>query len=166
MSLQGNRVFVPIADPDWNIQRWQYEPRPGVAALDLSTGKVLWRHHAQRGCELEPNNYDPTSGRHNEAWPDCHFLYGFSSAPLSIDGAVLAGSLNGTLNAFSSEDGSLLWQFDTARSFETLNGVKAHGGALDNASVVVGNGALVLQSGYSYINQMPGNVLLVFRKPD
>jgi len=35
---------------------------------------------------------------------------------------------------------------------------------MDNASVALGNGRLVVQSGYSYINQMPGNVLLVFKK--
>ena len=36
---------------------------------------------------------------------------------------------------------------------------------MDNAAAAaVGNGYLVLQSGYSYFNQTPGNLLLVFRK--
>ena len=163
MSVAADRLFVPIADPEWNILTWEYTPKPGIAALDITSGKVLWRHVAERDCDITQSNYDTTTGRHNELWPECHFLYGFSSAASVIDGAVLAGSLNGKLNAFSTDDGALLWQFDTTRAFDTLNGIKAHGGSLDNASTVVGNGRLVIQSGYSYINQMPGNVLLVFK---
>ena len=71
---------------------------------------------------------------------------------------------DGAMVDFSSSDGKELWSFDSKREFSTLNGVKAHGGALDNAGPALGNGYLVLQSGYSYFNQMPGNVLLVFRK--
>ncbi|MGI9283807.1 MAG: alpha/beta fold hydrolase [Pseudomonadales bacterium] len=163
MSVVGDRVFVPIADPEWPISTWQYSPKPGVVALDVSTGKEQWRHKAFRDCDIDPNGFNAITKTHAQPWPKCHFLYGFSGAATGIDGAVLAGQLNGKLNAFSTDDGSLLWQFDTNRSFDTLNGVTAHGGAIDNAGPIVGNGRLVLQSGYSYINQMPGNVLLVFR---
>lgn len=164
MSVEGDTLFVPIADPGWDLKTWPYKPKPGLAALDITTGKVNWRHIAERGCELDTATVDPKNGRHEESWPACHFAYGYSGAATSIDGAVLAGSLNGTLKAFSSDDGSELWRFDSKREFATLNGVTAHGGALDNAGPVLGNGYLVLQSGYSYFNQMPGNVLLVFRK--
>lgn len=164
MTVADGKVYVPIADPEWSIERWPYTPRPGIAALDISTGEVQWRHEARRDCELDKTSYNATTGRHTEPWPTCHFLYGFSAAATAMDGAVLAGALNGKLNAFSTVDGSLLWQFDTATTFDTLNGVKAHGGSIDNASVALGNGRLVVQSGYSYINQMPGNVLLVFKK--
>jgi polyvinyl alcohol dehydrogenase (cytochrome) len=164
MAVAGQRAFVPIADPDWEIEGWEYEPRPGVVALDVSTGKLEWRHSATRGCVLDESITDPTTGRQQERWPECPFFYGFSGAATAIDGAVLAGSLDGTLHAFDTRDGSPLWQFDTNRSFDTLNGEPAHGGSLDNAGPVLGNGYFVLQSGYSYINQMPGNALLVFRK--
>ena len=90
-------------------------------------------------------------------------MYGFSQATTGIDGAVLAGALDGKLKAFDPLKGEVLWQYDTKRSFDTLNGVEAHGGALDNAGPAVGDGYLVLQSGYNYFNQMPGNVLLVFK---
>jgi polyvinyl alcohol dehydrogenase (cytochrome) len=74
------------------------------------------------------------------------------------------GSGNWNTGAFDPETGSIIWSFDSKRSFDTLNGVPAHGGSLDNAGPAIGNGYLVLQSGYSYINQMPGNVMLVFKK--
>jgi len=163
MTVVGDRVFVPIADPEWPIKSWEYSPRSGVAALDVSSGKQVWRHRASRDCHLDPSSVDLTNGRHKEWWPKCHFLYGFSGAATGMDGAILAGSLNGKLNAFATEDGSLLWQFDTKKPFDTLNGVKAHGGSLDNAGPAVAHGRMVIQSGYSYINQMPGNVLLVLK---
>ena len=164
MSVEDDTVFVPVADPEWSIKKWAYSPKPGLTALDVTTGEIRWQHRAERGCEMDLSTVDPKTGRQEENWPTCHFAYGYSGAATSIDGAVLAGSLNGTLKAFSSSDGTELWQFDSKRSFTTLNGVAAHGGALDNAGPAVGNGYLVLQSGYSYFNQMPGNVLLVFRK--
>ncbi len=164
MSVENDMLFVPVADPEWKLTKWAYSPKPGLTALNVTTGKIKWQHVAERGCELDLSTIDPQNGRHEENWPACHFAYGYSGAATSIDGAVLAGSLNGTLKAFSSSDGAELWRFDSKREFATLNGVTAHGGSLDNAGPVLGNGYLVLQSGYSYFNQMPGNVLLVFRK--
>jgi polyvinyl alcohol dehydrogenase (cytochrome) len=163
MSVEKETLFVPVADPEWAIKKWEYSPRPGVAALNISNGEIKWRHRAERGCKLDRSKMDSINGRHEENWPVCHFAYGYSGAATSIDGAVLAGSLNGTLTAFSSKDGKAIWQFDTKKPFATLNGVPAHGGSLDSAGPAVGNGYLVLQSGYSYFNQMPGNVLLVFK---
>ena len=157
---------MPVSDPEWPIEKWEYTPRPGVSALDVTTGEIRWQHRAERGCELDLATMDPRNGRHDEPWPDCHHAYGFSSAATSIEGAVLAGALNGTLNAFDLETGKLIWSYDTKRPFATLNGVEAHGGSLDNTAFAVGQGYLVIQSGYSYFNQMPGNVLLVLRPAD
>jgi len=164
MTVMEDTVFVPVGDPDWDIKTWDYEARPGLAALDIATGDIRWQHKAERGCELDPEITDMQNGRQEEPWPDCPFMFGFSQATTGIDGAVLAGTLDGKMMAFGSGDGKVLWQFDTKKPFDTLNGVKAHGGALDNAGPAVGNGYLVLQSGYNYFNQMPGNVLLVFEK--
>ncbi|MEP4148626.1 MAG: alpha/beta fold hydrolase [Halioglobus sp.] len=165
MSVENDTVFVPVSDPEWRITKWEYTPKPGVTALDVSTGKIKWQHKATRGCELDETTMDVMNGRHHEQWPDCHHAYGYSGAATSLDGAVLAGSLNGTLKAFDSNSGDVLWQFDTKKSFVTLNGIEAHGGSLDNTSLAIGNGYLAIQSGYSYFNQMPGNVLIVLRAP-
>ena len=40
--------------------------------------------------------------------------------------------------------------------------MKAHGGAIDNATVVAANGMLFVQSGYGLMG-VPGNVLLAFK---
>jgi polyvinyl alcohol dehydrogenase (cytochrome) len=57
-----------------------------------------------------------------------------------IPGAVLSGSLDGGLRAYSTTDGKILWQFDTNRPFDTINGVKANGAGMDGAGPVVAAG--------------------------
>jgi len=48
------------------------------------------------------------------------------------------------------------------RDYETVNGVKAKGGSLDGPGAVVVDGMLYVNSGYSFIRHVPGNVLLAF----
>jgi polyvinyl alcohol dehydrogenase (cytochrome) len=43
-----------------------------------------------------------------------------------------------------------------------VNGVKGNGGSLDGPGPVVAGGVLYVNSGYGFIGQMPGNVLLAF----
>jgi polyvinyl alcohol dehydrogenase (cytochrome) len=79
-----------------------------------------------------------------------------------IPGAVLSGSMDGHLRAYSTKDGSIVWDFDTGVAFETVNGVKAKGGSLDAAGPTVSNGMLYVNSGYGRIAGRGGNVLLAF----
>lgn len=71
-------------------------------------------------------------------------------------------ALDGKLRALDRRNGMLLWQYNTMRPFETVNRVKAHGGAMDNVPVLVAGPMLYAQSGYSLFGQLPGNVLLAF----
>jgi polyvinyl alcohol dehydrogenase (cytochrome) len=65
--------------------------------------------------------------------------------------------------AYSTADGKALWQFNTAREFETVNGVTAKGGNINGAGPVVANGMVFVPSGYSELgNGVRGNVLLAF----
>ena len=59
---------------------------------------------------------------------------------------------NSLLYAFDSNTGEIIWQFDTNKSFATINGVPAHGGALDIAGSVIAHSHRAL----SYISQMQG----------
>ena len=61
---------------------------------------------------------------------------------------------------FSTEDGRLLWSFDTVRDYQTVNGVPARGGTLDAPGPVVASGMLLVTSGYPRMGGLPGNVLL------
>jgi polyvinyl alcohol dehydrogenase (cytochrome) len=59
----------------------------------------------------------------------------------------------------------LLYQYDTAHSYDTLNGIPGKGGAIDNASIVAANGYVFVNSGYGLMaGQTPGNVFVAFRR--
>lgn len=150
LASDGQRVFVPISDTPTGMLGIEPDvpPNPGVFALQLDNGEVAWR---------QPAPPDACAGK-----ADC--VAANSAAPTAIPGAVFAGGLDGVLRAYSTTDGQVLWAFDTARAFTTVNGVAARGGAIDGPGPVIANGMLYSQSGYGMFGQMPGNVLLAFGK--
>ena len=88
-------------------------------------------------------------------------------APVTvISGVVFSGCLDGHLRAYDAKDGRVIWDFDTAREFQSVNGVKANGGSIDGPGPVVVNGMVFVNSGYSRFGGMPGNVLLAFAPDD
>jgi polyvinyl alcohol dehydrogenase (cytochrome) len=112
------------------------DPRLGLAALDLATGHIVWRAAPPEG----------------------------GGAPITvIPGAVFFGSSSGVLFAYGASDGRAIWQFDTARRFDTVNGVDAKGGNINAAGPVVAGGRVFVTSGYSDLGGgVRGNVLLAF----
>jgi outer membrane protein assembly factor BamB len=84
------------------------------------------------------------------------------AAVTAIPGVVFSGAMDGHLRAFSTTDGKLLWDVDTAKPYTTTNGVPGSGGSLDGAGPVVAGGMLFVNSGYPRFGGMPGNVLLAF----
>ena len=108
----------------------------GLAAVHLGTGEIAWRGSPPAGA----------------------------AAPVTVvPGVVFQGSSNGMVYAYGTADGKALWQFDTDRDFETVNGVKADGGGINAAGPVVAGGMLFVTSGYSDLGGgNPGNVLLAF----
>jgi polyvinyl alcohol dehydrogenase (cytochrome) len=79
---------------------------------------------------------------------------------------VLSGSVDGHVRAYSSRDGKVLWDFDTAKPFETVNGVSAHGGSLNAAGPTIAGGMLFVNSGYGMYGEQAGNVLIAFAPAD
>ena len=79
-----------------------------------------------------------------------------------ISGVVFSGSLDGHLRAYSTEEGKIIFDFDTAREYQTVNGVRATGGSLNGPGAVVAGGMLFVNSGYARLGSIPGNVLLAF----
>ena len=75
---------------------------------------------------------------------------------------MFSGALDGHLRAYSTEDGSVLWDADTVRDYDTVNGVTARGGSLNGPGPVVVDGMLFVNSGYGQFGTMAGNVLLAF----
>jgi len=116
----------------------------GHVALDLKTGEEMWWTPAA-----------PPTGRQNQR--------GIVGAVTLIPGALLSGARDGMVRAVSSRTGQLLWEFDTAREFTTVNGVVAKGGSGASGGPIVANGMVFIGSGYpGFQNGQPGNVLLAF----
>jgi polyvinyl alcohol dehydrogenase (cytochrome) len=152
IATDGQRVFAPMND---NSQPTEELPLAGVAlhALDVETGKVLWTAKGEGDC----------SGDRRERYPNCERRFGFSPAPLVIDGAVLQGSVDGILRVFDTETGAELWRYDTMRTFDTVNGVPGNGGSIDSSPYIAADGMLYVVSGYARFGESPGNVILAFR---
>jgi polyvinyl alcohol dehydrogenase (cytochrome) len=119
----------------------------GLFALKLATGEQVWHTPAPK--------LECTGGR------GC---IGAQSAPASvIPGAVFSGSVDGHLRAYSTKDGSIIWDFNTAKEYDTVNKVAgAKGGSLDAAGPAIADGLVITNSGYSLWRGLPGNVLLAF----
>ncbi len=117
----------------------------GVFAVQISSGKKLWSAlPSPDGCK---------SPRCSPAQP---------GAVTAIPGVVFSGSLDGHFRAYSSQDGHVLWDYDTVREFPTVNQIPAKGGSLDGAGAAVAGGMVFVNSGYGHNYEIPGNVLLAF----
>lgn len=169
MALSGERLLVAAADPE--RVRPDYIPKPGLHALNVSNGDILWFQGVTRGCEIAEED-KPMIGLQNmragkkvelEDQYRCSFYYGLSAAVMATPELVFSAGLDGKIRAFNIADGELLWQAKTAESFEADNGITGHGGAIDVSGQVMADGWLYVQSGYSMFGQLPGNMLLAYK---
>ncbi|HTR35293.1 MAG TPA: PQQ-binding-like beta-propeller repeat protein [Bryobacteraceae bacterium] len=116
----------------------------GIAAVSIRDGELKWFTHLGpvEGREKHPGQEGPLS---------------------AIPGVIFSGGWDGVLRALSAADGKVIWQFDTARDFQTVNGVAARGGSMGAAGPVVAGGMLLVPSGYMGVrNGIAGNVVLAF----
>ena len=162
MSVAGNTLYVPVADPEHNLPN--YTPRPGISALNWRSGEIVWQQRVNRGCEYR--GAKRAIGLSNmqtsiEQDYNCEYFYGLSAASTATPELVFSGALNGLLRAYDGQSGQERWRFNTA--IEVAGG---HGGALDVAGPVIAGDMLYVTSGYAMFGQLPGNVLFAFRLGD
>ena len=156
MASDGYQVYAATSD----VARMPgsgdpLDPRPqfvdpkkggGLTALRIANGEKAW--------------FSPPIPCTAEAKPGCSPAQ--PQAVTVISGVVFSGSLDGHLRAYSTEEGKILFDFDTAREYQTVNGVRATGGSLNGPGAVVAGGMLFVNSGYARLGSIPGNVLLAF----
>jgi polyvinyl alcohol dehydrogenase (cytochrome) len=147
-ATDGERLYVAVSDvrriavPHAWATEADREIGGGTFALRLTDGEPVW-HVPPAPCGDRP--------RCSPAQP---------GAVSAIPGVAFAGSMDGHLRAYSTEDGSILLDLDTIRRYETVNGVPAQGGALDGAGPTIAGGMVFVNSGYPNGGGMPGNVLI------
>ncbi|HXJ42277.1 MAG TPA: PQQ-binding-like beta-propeller repeat protein [Bryobacteraceae bacterium] len=134
-------AYVPLSD----IDRQHPEAGGGMFAIDAATGKVIWTTPPPK--------------------PACLGKPGCTAAQLApptlIEGAVLAGSMDGHLRGYAMASGKIIWDFDATQNFETTDGIQANGGSFSGTGPTVANGMVYVNSGYGG-QGMAGNVLLAF----
>ena len=158
-------------DPDKGTKVWEYRTGAG-AALGGQWGAAVDDRNAYFGVNGPGGLRAVDAATGKEAWVAppgerlCGTVRGCSAAQgaavTAMPGIVFAGSMDGGVRAYSAADGKVVWQFDTNRDFETVNGVPAKGGAMDGPGPVVSGGMVYVLSGYVSLIGRPGNVLLAF----
>jgi polyvinyl alcohol dehydrogenase (cytochrome) len=156
MASDGQNVYAAVSDvarkkrqptDPADLRQNDLDPAKGggLTAIRLTDGSKAW---------FAPGHpCDPPKAGCSPAQP---------AAVTAIPGVVFSGSVDGHMRAYAAEDGRVLWDFDTARDFETVNSVPGHGGSIDGPGAVVLKGIVYVNSGYSRQSGMPGNVLLAF----
>jgi polyvinyl alcohol dehydrogenase (cytochrome) len=150
-ATDGTNVYVALADLGRVVVPFSLstdvDPKRGggMFALNLADGKRVW-YTPPVPCGEGKKRCSPAQ----------------SAAVTGIPGAAFSGSVDGHLRAYSTKDGSIIWDLDTEQPFKTVNGVEAHGGSLDGPGPVVAGGMLFFNSGYAAGGGVPGNVLLAF----
>ena len=140
-AADAENVYIPVADPGGAARK------PGLTALKITTGEQLWHVPAPPAkC----------------SWGATRCNNSQSAAATVIPGVVFSGTSDGRLRAYSTKDGAIIWEVDTAQPINTVNAGQSKGGTLDGGGPTVANGILYTNSGYGRLIGYPGNLLLAF----
>jgi len=154
IATEGRNVYVALSDirfqlafkPGSNDRVYDLDPNKGggMFAFRIDNGERMWQTPPP-GC----GDRRPCSPAQ-------------SAAVTATPGLVWSGAEDGHLRAYSTANGKILWDYDTAHEYKAVNGIAAHGGAIDVAGPVVAGGMLFTLSGYPARGGLAGNVLLAF----
>ena len=142
MAADERNVYVAISDYVGPTR----SKGGGIAAFRIADGEKLW-HTPGIPCPSGRERCSPAQ----------------SAAVTAIPGVVFSGALDGFIRAYSTEDGSVLWSYDTVRDYpQSVNGVAARGGSINGPGPAVVDGMLFVNSGYGAFGSIPGNAFLTF----
>lgn len=149
-AADGANVYVALSDLGRIMLTYSAstdaDPKQGggMFALRLEDGARVW-YTPPAGCGTRPR-CSPAQ----------------SAAVSAMPGVAFSGSVDGHMRAYDASTGAVLWDFDTIREYETVNGVPGRGGSIDGPGPAIAGGMVFLNSGYPTAGGTPGNVLLAF----
>jgi polyvinyl alcohol dehydrogenase (cytochrome) len=153
ITADAGKVYIPINDPIISSDP-RFVTKAGVYAFDIATGRPAWSYAAQPNC----------TGSRNTDVVNCATKFGFSAAPLVVDGALVGATLGGEVIILDGADGRVINRLDTVGARTTLNkDIAGKGGSIDAHGLSAGAGMLFVNSGYGSFSQTPGNVLIAYR---
>jgi polyvinyl alcohol dehydrogenase (cytochrome) len=139
-AADNERAYFAVSDTIGSAQPG------GLHAVRLEDGQRVW--------------YSPPTSPKCAGGRGCNAA--LSAAITVTPEVIFAGGNDGGLRAYSTKDGSVIWEFDTNRDFDTVNGVAAHGASINEGGPTVVGGMVYVGSGYGALGGRPGNVLLAF----
>jgi polyvinyl alcohol dehydrogenase (cytochrome) len=143
-ATDGRLVYFANADASWGP-----EQAGGLTAVMIQNGERVW---STRPPPI------PCKGDR-----DFNCIQAQSAAVTAIPGVVFSASSNGIMRAYASADGKIIWEYNAAHEYSTVNGVAGKGGGINGPGPVVVGGMLFMTSGYAALGGgSPGNVLLAF----
>ena len=150
MASAPGVVYVPISD----TIAPPGQGRPGLSALSIADGKMLWQAPAPE--------HDCAGGVVANLAGRC--ANGLSAAVSAAQGLVFAGSMDGHLRAYAASDGKVLWDFPGAGvMFDAVNlDAPVKGGGYNGAGGAIGHGMLYHHLGYVGFSPAGTNLLLAF----
>jgi polyvinyl alcohol dehydrogenase (cytochrome) len=132
----------------------------GIAAVDIATGESSWFSPAPVAtCSWEES--ESASTMRANLGLDLRCTASQPAGLVATPGVVFSGSIDGHVRAHSTEDGTVVWDFDTGRTFKGVNGAEATGGSMNYGAIVAANGMLFVTSGSGGLHQA-GNALIAF----
>ena len=152
-AADASTVYVALSDIGLRTVEdsqagWTTELDPsvggGMFAYDLATGNRLW-HVPPPGC-----------GDRAQCSP------AQSAAVSVIPGVVFSGSVDSHLRAYSTTDGTVLWDYNADQEYDSTNGVPTRGGAFDGPGPTIVDGVVYVNSGYGFWGARSGNALIAF----
>jgi polyvinyl alcohol dehydrogenase (cytochrome) len=136
-------LYVPLS----GLQAQPPNDAGSLTAVDIKAGTRRW------------HSPSPTPAC---SWGEATACSHAQAQPVTvIPGAAFSGSMDGHLRAYSTIDGKILWDYDTAKDYRTVNQISAGGGSLQAGGAIIVNGVVYVNSGAADRGQ-PGNVLLAF----
>lgn len=142
LAADGAAVYVPLSDV-----LDDKTGRPGLSALRITDGKLLWTTPSPKlPCHWD-NRY-------------CHGA--LSQAISMVPGVVFAGAMNGRFRAYDAKTGKVIWEYDTGQEVATVSGRRARGSVMDGAGPTIADGTVYVSTGYQARSGTPGQVLMAF----
>ena len=142
MAADARNVYVAVSDYIGPTR----SKGGGITAFRITDGEKLW-HTPGTPCPSARKGCSPAQ----------------SAAVTVIPGVVFSGALDGFIRAYSTEDGSVRWSYDTVRDYPgSVNGVGTRGGSINGPGPAVVDGMLYVNSGYGAFGSIPGNAFLAF----
>ena len=136
-AADGKNMYVALSDIDF-IRRGIHDQEPLLVDPKAGGGFSRWTHPPERRSGPRLRRIAATgriAARRNRLR--------FREFPAWF----FPDQSTGTCAAYSTEDGKVVWDFDTAREFTAVNGIPAKGGSMDGPGPVIAGGMLFVSSG-------------------